>query len=440
MPWSCTERRGAAALTRRDCLVGALVLTVAGAAARAAAPAAAPAANTAATAGAADAELRAALNQLLHAAAGHGAEASAADRLDSLRRFDETALSPSAAIDLDTVRAGLGLDGELAAATTAGDAARIYALRIARNLGEHVVPASALGELQTEVTRLAARADQLLRALGLRQGNLGARFQAAAARPAFLFADDDIGRNELVAYMNSWLERARLRLPQEFADVPEYCLQVRVERMSSADEAAGKPGSRNLPEAAAPGAYIIDLRDMARRPRWTLPSVVHHELLPGHLLQLPLEAAAGAHALRLEYLRAWSEGWATYAEELAGSDGVYRDDPASELGLVHWLMFRALRGLADIGIHHAGWSTGAALGRLHELQGFPAYFAAFDADVARIVAEPGARAAEALAWLRLRALSGTAARREQRRAFHRLALQHGRQPFARLAAQLASGA
>ena len=62
--------------------------------------------------------------------------------------------------------------------------------------------------------------------------------------------------------------------------------------------------------------------------------------------------------------------------------------------------------------------------RLAAWQGAPVYFAAFDTDLARIVKEPGTRAAEALAWLALadRAPRGAAARRR----WHAAVLANGR--------------
>jgi Bacterial protein of unknown function (DUF885) len=440
MPWRCTERGVAQMLNRRDCLSGALSVALAGPL-FAALPAAATELSSAAGAdtGAADRALRAALDALLQAGVARVERAARTEPVVSIKQlatlapFELATLSPGAAIDLATVRMALTVDFDLAAATAAGDAARSYALRIARQVGATVDAAALHRELQAEVNTLTGRADHLLRQFGLRQGSVGTRFAAFAARAEYLYDADEAGRDALVASMNDWLARARTWLPRQFTDVPGYCLRVQVERLSMADEAAGKPGNRRLPDAAKAGAYVIDLRDMARRPRWTLPSVVHHELLPGHLLQLPMEAAAGAHPLRLEFLRAWSEGWATYAEELAGNDGAYRHDPAAELGLLHWLLFRALRGLIDTGIHHESWSTDAALAQLQQIQGFPAYFAPFDDDLKRIVAEPGARAAESLVWMRLRALSARAARRGQRRAFHQLALRYGRLPLTWLA-------
>jgi uncharacterized protein (DUF885 family) len=193
--------------------------------------------------------------------------------------------------------------------------------------------------------------------------------------------------------------------------------------MSRVEELAGKAGYRVLPAPGKSGAYYVDLKNIRRRPSWTLPSVVAHELLPGHMIQLPIEVAADPHPLRLEYAPAFAEGWGVYAEQLAAAEGAFVD-PMAELGHIHWLLFRVGRGLVDIAIHSDGWPVEHARAQLVEWQGEPVYFAPFDTDLARIVAEPASRAAEALAWLAIadRAPPAVAARK----AFHRDMLAGGR--------------
>ncbi len=78
-------------------------------------------------------------------------------------------------------------------------------------------------------------------------------------------------------------------------------------------------------------------------------------------------------------------------------------------------------GLADTGIHHRRWDLAEARRRLEALHGEPAYFAPFDADLQRIRAEPGIRAAEALTALTLSDFASN-------RATTRRALVDGRVP------------
>lgn len=167
-----------------------------------------------------------------------------------------------------------------------------------------------------------------------------------------------------------------------------------------------------MPTLAEPGGYIVDLKEIARRPRFTLRSVVHHETLPGHLVQLPIEVRAAPHPIRIEAASAFVEAWATYAEILALESGLFADDPAGELGAIHWLLFRAWRGLADVMIHGFGADPARVIRRMRADMGFPVYFAGFADDVTAIVRRPGQRAAEALLAFRSIALAaGSSAQR-----------------------------
>jgi hypothetical protein len=146
------------------------------------------------------------------------------------------------------------------------------------------------------------------------------------------------------------------------------------------------------------------------------------------MVQLPIEAAANPHPLRIAYLPAFSEGWAIYAEQLMADQGIYRGAPLEELGHIHWLLFRAVRGLIDTGIHHQRWSLDKARAELDRLQGVPAYFAPFETDLARIAGEPAVRAAEALTWLGLAGLTPRSNTRLLCQANSRI-LANGRKPL-----------
>lgn len=208
---------------------------------------------------------------------------------------------------------------------------------------------------------------------------------------------------------------------------PKPAAASRHRTLSAAEIAAGKQGYRDVPAPGRPGAYVVDLKDLSRRPAWSLPSVVAHELLPGHMAQLGIEATALPHPLRVTYAGAFVEGWATFAETLAAPRFT---DPRVQLGHLHWLIFRAARARIDLGLHHQRWSTDEAGVRQREWQGAPVYFAPFDVELTRTRREPASRAAEALAWL---ALADRAPRDPaRRRTWLAAVLAHGRKRLEQL--------
>ncbi|HEU4959432.1 MAG TPA: DUF885 family protein [Sphingomonas sp.] len=315
-----------------------------------------------------------------------------------------------------------------------------YALMLERSLGEPIDPAAAHRRLMREWETLAARADRLLAAQGFTRGSVGERFVAMFRDPRWHYPDSSAGRDRAVADMNATLDKARARVPELIGPVPRFCLDVTVRRMSPAEEAARKGGYRIVATPTTAGAYFVDLADIARRPSWSLGSVVHHELLPGHMIQLPIEAAADPHPLRTEYAPAFAEGWGVYAEALAAETGAFAGDDPMLLGNIHWLLFRIGRGIVDTGIHYARWSLAKAQETLRETQGEPAYFAPFSIDIDRVALEPGIRAAEALTWLRLADLRTRMARNgrpaDAMRRFHQLVLADGRKRLETIEAEI----
>ena len=354
-------------------------------------------------------------------------------------------------LDLGAARGGLAVDAALARrfpdapgrsglsawvgarAGTRGlagdpDGAVLFALLLERQLGA-VSPAVAERRLQAEFGRLQARAARLFVAAGRSvEGGVGAAYSRLWQDERYLYPDSDAGRARAVAEMSATLAAIRPQVTALVGPVPLRCLDVEVRALSAVDVAAGRGGYRVLPEGARRGAYVVDLKAIRRRPAWTLPSVVAHETLPGHLVQLPIEAERPPHALREVYTAAFAEGWSTYAETLVPYSG-----PLAELGHVHWLLFRVGRGLADLGIHLRGWSMDEARARLVGWQGEPAYFAPFDIDLPRIAHEPATRTAEAMAWLAI--ADGAQGRRGARlRAYHAAVLANGRKRAEQVAA------
>jgi len=334
---------------------------------------------------------------------------------------DVAAASPARRLDLSAARAGLAIDAALA------DRPGNFALHLARTLGNGVSPDAAVRRLDRALAELEARAAALFDALGIRGPDIGDRFRQLFAGEAGRYPDDATGRARAVSDMAATLRDLRAATPALLGPVPPYCLDVSVRSLSAAEVAAGRQGYREAPAPGRPGAYVVDLRDVSRRPAWSLPSVVAHELLPGHMVQLGIEQATPLHPLRLRYAGAFVEGWATYAEALAAPRF---DGPRAMLGHLHWLIFRAGRARIDLGVHHQSWPLDQARAKLAAWQGVPVYFTDFETDLARIAKEPGTRAAEALAWL---ALADRAARDPAaRRRWHGAVLADGRKRLEQL--------
>ncbi|HQR89159.1 MAG: hypothetical protein B7Z44_10600 [Caulobacter sp. 12-67-6] len=323
------------------------------------------------------------------------------------------------------------------------DGEAYYALLLKAAMGADITPAQAWDRADAAAKALTARAETLLTAQGLREGTVGARLAALSLDERWLYTDDDAGRDRLTADMNAWLARAVARLPMSFATVAPGSRAVSMRRMSPADEAARRQGYREAPsfDGSRPGVYYADLNTIRTRPSWTLPSVVHHESVAGHMVQMPLEEGSGAHPLRSRIaFPGFSEGWAIYAEQLADEEGAFAGDPLAQLGYIQWMLFRVGRLLADLGIHLKGWSVEKTTAFLNDLQGPPPVFSPVSQGIERIAIGPAASAGQGLAWLELvrlreaaRKLSGSGF---DIRAFHDAVLAQGTLPLSMLRARV----
>ncbi|HEY1604284.1 MAG TPA: DUF885 family protein [Allosphingosinicella sp.] len=293
-----------------------------------------------------------------------------------------------------------------------------YALRLRCTTGSDISPVWLGRLIDAEIGALVARADSLLKRLGLNQSSVGARLRALKQRPETLYANDETGRIRAVADMNAALERLRPNLPTWFN--PPFEPGSNVKPMSAADAKAGKRGYRDPPTPTTPGAYYPDLGNVHDRPSWTLTSVAYHETIPGHMIQLRRQEIADPHPLQIRHAAGYSEGWAIYAESLADRLGIMR--PIEQIGFIQSWLFRLARVAADLGIHLHRWDHARALRFLEEAVGFELFFP-FAAEVDRYAAEPAGFAGDAFTAMSLRRMRPNVP--SAGRAFHDRVLNHG---------------
>jgi len=270
------------------------------------------------------------------------------------------------------------------AARPHGEEWYVWGLRAGTTTRRTPADIHALGVAQ--LADLQARMDVILKGFGLTSGSVGERAAALQKRPEFQFANDDEGRKAIVAYMQAKVDAIRPRLPDAFRRLVKGNLEIR--RMPLAQEpgapaAYGGPGSI---DGKIPGKIWVNLGDPSIHNKVTIPDLVYHEGIPGHVWQ-------GEYAQELPLIRsllafnAYSEGWALYAEQLADELGMYEGDPAGQLGYLMGLSWRAVRLVVDTGLHAMGWSRDKALAAFSAATGLPISNAASEVD--RYCAWPG---------------------------------------------------
>jgi uncharacterized protein (DUF885 family) len=208
---------------------------------------------------------------------------------------------------------------------------------------------------QSEIQRLHAEMDAILKGAGYSTGTVGARMSALAEDPRYKFAEGDAGRAEIMAFIEARLEWIRAQMPRAFNTLVNPNMEVKrlpPEEEPGAPTAYGGPGSI---DGKIPGRFWINLRTTDLHRKFGLADLTFHESIPGHIWQGEYTHAMPL-ARQLLSFSAYSEGWALYAQQLADELGAYANDPVERLGYLQGIAFRACRLVVDTGIHAKRWT------------------------------------------------------------------------------------
>ena len=126
----------------------------------------------------------------------------------------------------------------------------------------------------------------------------------------------------------------------------------------------------------------------------------------------------------------YDEGWALYAERLAWELGMYHDNPYGNLGRLQGELLRAVRLVADTGIHALGWTREEAQAYLDEATLMPG---AYSREVDRYVVIPAQATAYKVGMLKILELRQRAMERLgdlfDLKEFHNVVLGNGSLPL-----------
>jgi uncharacterized protein (DUF885 family) len=245
--------------------------------------------------------------------------------------------------------------------------------------------------------------------------------------PKYRFAD----RQELIAYAETAVERARMALPQAFGRIPKA--PVVVEPYPAFLEKSA-PGGQAFPPTAdgKPGKYMINAYQASEQSRAGLESTAFHEAYPGHHMQVAIALEReGLHPIsQIFFLSGFGEGWALYAERLSDDMGLFSSD-VDRLGLLSNEALRAARLVVDSGMHALGWSRERAVEYL--LSHTTETDSRANAEIDRYIAVPGQATAYMIGNLEIRRLREDAERRLgarfDLREFHDTVLEDGAVPL-----------
>jgi uncharacterized protein (DUF885 family) len=253
---------------------------------------------------------------------------------------------------------------------TNGDAIYAEALRQATTTNFSPDEVHQMGLAQ--VAEISGQIDAILKSQGMTQGTVGERLNALNKTPAQLYANDDAGRAQLLASLNTGVKDMYARLPRAFATVPSAPLEIRRVPPEIQDGASNGYYRRASLDGSRPAIYFINLKDTGDWPKYTLPTLSYHEGVPGHHLQISLaqESKDIPTIRKLGFFSAYSEGWALYAEQLADELGAYEGDALGRAGFLQSFLFRAARLVVDTGLHSKRWTREQATDYMVATTGF----------------------------------------------------------------------
>jgi len=235
----------------------------------------------------------------------------------------------------------------------------------------------------------------------------------------------------LLEAAQSMIEAIRALLPKGFQTLPQD--QLWVKRIPVAIE-NGAPGAfYNEGVGDQPGTFSLNLKTPSELPLWRLPTLAHHEGIPGHHFQHSVLKSAGQLSMfrRLVRFSAYTEGWALYAERVADELGIYENNPAGKLGLLQSELFRAVRIVVDTGIHHHRWTRERATQWMIDNAGEAP--ASAQREIDRYCVYPGQACSFMVGAMEIRAARERARKRLGSRfdvrAFHDLVLRSGPVPI-----------
>jgi uncharacterized protein (DUF885 family) len=208
-----------------------------------------------------------------------------------------------------------------------------------------------------EVARIRAEMDAIIAEVGF-EGSFEAFIEFLRTDQRFYAKSP----RELLAVASYYAKKIDGRLPSVIGHFPRQPYGVAAVPEDIAPfYTAGRYVGAPL-DAHRGGYYWVNTHALESRPLYAIPALTLHEAAPGHHTQGALAKEQGARPpfRRHDYISAYGEGWALYAEKLGVEMEIY-ETPYEHFGRLTYEMWRACRLVIDTGIHAMGWTREQAI-------------------------------------------------------------------------------
>jgi uncharacterized protein (DUF885 family) len=283
-----------------------------------------------------------------------------------------------------------------------------------------------------EVARIRAEMDRVIASTGFK-GSFAEFVSLLRTDPRFYHKSAE----EMLMHYRDIAKRADAELPKLFAELPRLPYGIRPMAAYLGDNA--EHYTRGAIDGSRAGYFEANTNNLQRRPKYDMESVLLHETVPGHHLQIArAQEMRGLPSFRRAagYV-AYSEGWALYAESLGSEMGMYAD-PYSKFGQLANEMWRAGRLVVDTGLHAFGWTREQTIRYMADTVGIHESTAIAETD--RYILNPGQALGYKIGELRIKAMRARAEKalgaRFDLRRFHNALLDDGALPLTLLDARI----
>lgn len=286
---------------------------------------------------------------------------------------------------------------------------------------------------QSEVARIEEA--MLATAKKLGYADLRTMAAAVAKNPALHFKS----RQAIVDAYRGYVDPMIAKLPSLFGRLPKAKLEVMPVETFREKGAPGAEYEQGTPDGSRPGHVFVNTGDFAKRTTLDAETTAYHEGVPGHHLQISIaQEVPDLPPFRQHYFEtAFIEGWALYAERLGEEVGAYQD-PYSYYGHLQDEMLRAIRLVADTGLHAKHWTRQQVVDFFHAHSTIDEVEVQSETD--RYMVAPGQGLAYKLGQLKILELRENAKKalgdRFDLREFHDVVLDSGALPLDVLSAQV----
>jgi uncharacterized protein (DUF885 family) len=218
-----------------------------------------------------------------------------------------------------------------------------------------------------EVDRIKAEMRQVFKDLGYpADESFGESLGRAIQEGGTYDTSTQAGKDGYIAAVEAMIEEADQRMGEVFDIGPNWGVEV----VGGPYGGYYTPGA---PDGSRPGAYHVGIMDSSHN-KFIEPTIAYHEAVPGHHYQIATGQALDLPMFRKEGdYNGFIEGWALYAERLAYEMGLYENDLYGNIGRLQMELLRAVRLVADTGIHAKGWTREEARSYMAQAMG-PGFF------------------------------------------------------------------